>query len=300
MKKITLLVALTMIFAVQAFSQVRTPAPSPASTVKQAVGLTDVTVVYSRPSMKGRTIFGKLVPYGQLWRTGANAVTKITFSTDVTVEGKEVKKGSYAILTKPGAQAWDVNFYAYESGNWSSYTEKEAAVSVNVKSNQMPMSMENFTIGFDEIKGGKASMHMIWDKTIVSLNIDTKVDATVMASIDKALAGPSTGEYYTMGSYLYDSGKEGKDLERALEYVQKATKTDNPRFWQLRKESLILAKLGKMEEAVKVAKASYELAEKAGNKDYMKMNEDSIAKWTKGGKKEKMNKKKKTKESKGK
>jgi hypothetical protein len=283
MKKVQLLLVFALFLAAQSFAQIKTPAPSPTAKVSQMVGLTEFNLEYSRPSMKGRTIFGSgegaLVEYGKWWRTGANRATKLSFDTDVTIGGSEMKKGTYAILTKPGAEKWTVNFYEYKSGSWSSYKEAEPKASFEVKSGKMPMEIETFTIMFGGFGQGTAKLHMMWEKTMVSMAIDTKVDAMVMKNAEKVLAGPSANDYYALGSYMYDSGKEGKDLEKALEYVQKATKVEKPRFWQVRKESLILAKLGKYKDAIKAAKKSLALAEEAKNADYIKMNKNSINEW---------------------
>lgn len=275
------MLALVATFAFSAQAQFRTPAASPSAKVMQMVGLTDITVEYSRPSMRGREVFGGIVPFGEIWRTGANAATKITFSTDVMIGEAQVKAGSYAILSKPGESAWEIMFFPYESGNWGSYVEKTPAHTFKAEAMESPRTKESFTIEFDGFEGGVTSMSFSWDKTMVALTIDTQVDATVTAAMEKMLAGPSASEYYAMGAYLYDSGRTGKDLEKALTYVQKSTQSDNPRFWEVRKEALILAKLGKTKAAIKAATLSKELAEKAGNKDYVRMNEASIAEWSK-------------------
>ncbi len=281
MKRILNLTLLLCAFSMtQMIGQIRTPAPSPFASYTQAIGLGEVTVEYSRPSKKGRDIFGTdaLVPNGKIWRTGANQISKITFTDDMMVEGKEIKAGSYGILTKPDASKWAVHFYPYESGNWSSYVEKDPAVAVEVMTQKMPMTVETFTILFGNLKSDEATMSIMWDDTYVPIKLETEVDSKVMAAIDKTLAGPSAGDYYAAGTYYHDSGK---DLNKALKWVQMATKTDNPRFWQVRRESLILADLGRYTEAIKAAKLSLELATKAGNEDYVKMNNDSIAMWMK-------------------
>lgn len=261
-----------------ALGQIRTPAASPSAKFEQAVGLTNITVEYSRPGVKGRTIFGDLVPFDKVWRTGANQATKITFSDDVTVEGKALSAGSYAILTKPGKMSWDVHFYKHESGNWSSYVEKTPDAVVTVKPIEVPaITVENFFITFANLKSDGALLELIWNHTIVPINIGVETHSKVMAAIDKTLAGPTVGDYYNAGAYLHDSGQ---DLEKALMYVQKATSGDSPRFWQVRKESLILADLGRKAEAIAAAKKSLKLATAAGNDDYVKMNTDSIKKWS--------------------
>lgn len=283
MKKVfyclTFVSAFAFTFINSSYAQIQTPAPSPAAKVKQTVGLTDVTVEYSRPSMRERTIFADngLVPFGEVWRTGANAATKITFGDDVTVGDKELKKGSYAILTKPTASSWDIHFYAYDGGNWGSYREKTPDAVVTSTPQTTPNSIETFLIVFGATTSNSTEMIFLWENTRVGLTIETEVHEKVMAQIDKVLAGPTNGEYYAAGVYMANNDE---DLEKALMYVQKATHAENPRFWQLRQESLILAKLGKKAEAIAVAKKSLELATEAGNKDYIKMNNDSIKEWS--------------------
>jgi hypothetical protein len=276
--------SITLLFvaslATTTFAQIKTPAPSPGAKVWQTVGLTEIEIEYSRPGVKDRTIFAKdgLVPFDKIWRTGANSATKITFSDDVMVDGKELKKGSYAILTMPGATNWAVHFYPYESGSWNSYVEKTPALAVNVKSTKMATKMESFTMGINHITGDAAHLVLAWENTMVAVPIGVEVDKTVMANIETVLAGPSANDYYAAGSYMHDSGK---DLNKALMYVQKATKVDEPKFWQVRRESLILADLGKKKEAIAAAKVSLALAKEAKNDDYVTMNEKSIKEWSK-------------------
>lgn len=282
MKKVNLLLAVCTLLSFSLVAQINTPASSLAATVMQTVGLTDINVEYSRPSKKGRDIFGDkgLVPYDALWRTGANTATKITFSTDVEVEGTALKKGSYAILSTPGKKTWQVHFYAYDGGNWSAYKEKQPAATVSVESmTKKKTEVETFTIEFTDLQdAGIATLAFSWDDLVVPVKINTNVEKTVMKNIEAFLAGPTADDYYRIGAYYHDANK---DLETALEYVRKATNGENPRFWQLRKESLILADLKRYDEAIAVAKRSLELAEKAKNDDYVKMNGDSIKAWGK-------------------
>ncbi len=262
-------------------AQISTPAASPSAKIEQKVGLTDIKIDYSRPSAKGRAIFsGKdpLVPYDNLWRTGANSITKISFSDDVNIEGQSLKKGDYGILTKPSASSWAINFYVYEGSNWSTYITKTPSLSVNVVPKTTNNHVETFTIDINNIETSKATLMFYWEKTVVPVNFSLDVDKAVMANIEKVMAGPSTNDYYNAASYYHDSGK---DLEQALEWVRKATKTDAPKFWQVRKESLILADLGRYKEAIEAAKLSADLAKKADNQEYVKMNEKSISDWMK-------------------
>ncbi|MEM6316239.1 MAG: DUF2911 domain-containing protein [Bacteroidota bacterium] len=281
MKKLlfsTLTLVLVTFFTATTKAQIKTPAPSPMASFTQAIGLSDIKVEYSRPGVKGRAIFGDLVPYGKVWRTGANQVSKITFGADVNIGGKDLKKGAYAILSIPNKESWAVHFYPYESGNWNSYVEKDPAAIVTAKTNMIPVSTENFTIAVDGITDDSGNLEFIWDKTYVSLPMKFEVESKVLAQIEQTLAGPTADEYYAAGNYLLSIGK---DLDKALMYVQKATKTDNPRFWQVRREALILSKLGRTKEAITAAKLSKDLAMKAGNDDYVRMNEKSIAEWSK-------------------
>ncbi len=279
MKKLFLSLFVLACLAGQAFGQIQTPQPSPTSEIKQTVGLTDVHIVYSRPSTKGRTIFAEdgLVPFGDVWRFGANQATKISFGDDVTVGGKAVKGGEYAVLAKPTAKSWEIMFFPYEGGNWGSYREKTPAAVVETESQELPFAIESFTMMLGDLKANSANLYAMWEKTMIAIPVEAEVDSKVMAAIDRVLAGPTANDYYAAGTYYHDAGK---DLNKALEMVQKATKVDNPRFWQVRREALILADLGKTQEAIEAAKKSKELAEKAGNKDYIRMNEKSIKEWT--------------------
>lgn len=279
LKSITTTFVLLLAALSIATGQIRTPAASPSAKVSQTVGLTDIDIEYSRPSAKGRTIFGAngIVPFDKIWRTGANQVTKITFSDAVTVEGKELAKGSYAILTKPGAATWDVHFYAFETGNWGSYVDKEPAAAVTVSPQSLPFNVETFGISVEDISSEGAVLSFIWENVYVGVNVGVEVDSRVMADIDRVMAGPSTNDYFNAGTYMHESGK---DLNKALMYVQKATSGDNPRFWQVRREALILADLGKTKEALATAKKSMMLAKEAGNEDYVRMNEKSIKEWS--------------------
>ncbi|WP_299161814.1 DUF2911 domain-containing protein [uncultured Tenacibaculum sp.] len=260
-------------------AQVKTPAPSPSSKLEQQVGLTDVTLEYSRPGMRGRTIFGDLVPYGKVWRTGANANTKITFSDDVTIDGKELKKGTYALYTKPNKDSWEVIFYS-DAKNWGTpqkWDDSKVALSTTAKVEKMPMKIETFTITIDDIKNSSAVLGMLWENAYVGLKFNTPTDKGVEASIAKIMSGPSAGDYFSSAKYYLD---EGKDIKKAKEWINKAVDMtkDRPRFWYLRQQSLILAKAGDKKAAIAAAKASLAGAEKAGNADYVKMNKEFLTK----------------------
>jgi len=280
MKKIIL--AMTIVLtSLNGIAQVKTPAPSPKSTVEQMVGLTEVTVEYSRPSKKGRTIFGDLVPFGKLWRTGANKNSIVTFSDDVVIKGQTLKKGSYAIFTTPKVDMWEVVFYA-DTENWGTpenWNEKNVALSTNVDAQMLGNAVETFTIGINNIDNNSATLELSWDKTLVAVKFEVPTHKTAMASIEKVLAGPTSGDYFSSAQYFYQSNG---DLNKALEYVNKAIdlNKDKP-FWYTRQKSLIQAKLGDKKGAIETAKISLAAATAAKNDDYVKMNNDSIAEWSK-------------------
>jgi len=278
MKKL-LLSLMVVAFAFSVNAQIKTPAPSPAAKIEQVVGLTDVSIEYSRPSMRGRTIFGNLVPYGKVWRTGANARTKVTFGGDVTIGGKEVKAGTYAIFTIPQEKSWDVIFYTDYAGGGAPATLDESKVAARVTSNvdMMPMDIQSFTISFDDITSSSAVIGMLWEKAYVGVKFEVPTDKTVSAAIDKTLGGPGFGEYYSAATYYLS---EGKDINKAKMWIDKAMSMNKePRFWQLRQQSLIYAKAGDKAGAIKAAKASLAGAEKSGNADYIKMNKESLKEW---------------------
>ncbi|NNK70158.1 MAG: DUF2911 domain-containing protein [Flavobacteriaceae bacterium] len=275
------LIVLFMVFALSftVNAQIETPAPSPFQKVEQVVGLTDVTLEYSRPAMRGRVIFGNLVPYGKVWRTGANTRTKITFSDDVKVGDGELKAGSYGILTVPQADSWDVIFYTEADGGGapSELDESKVAARIRATVQEMPMDIQSFTITFDDLTSSSAVIGFLWEKSYVGVKFEVPTDNKVSAAIDRAMSGPGSGEYYAAAVYYLS---EGKDIAKAKKWMDKAmSMTDNPRFWQLRQQSLIYAAAGDKKAAIEIAKKSLAGAEEAGNADYIKMNKESIAEW---------------------
>ena len=279
MKKLLLIVLMAAV-TFTAEAQINTPAPSPFSKTEQKVGLTDVTLEYSRPSMRGRTIFGDLVPYGKTWRTGANARTKVSFSDDVEIDGQQLKAGTYAIFTKPGEQKWDVFFYTEHDANGApqEWDESKVAAKTTVDVYPLPMPIETFTITLDDLTSNSANLGMMWEKVYVAVPISFPTDAMVEKNIETAMAGsPSADDYYTAAVYYLE---EDKDIEQAKTWMDKAMEMSGGlKFWQLRQQSLIYAKLGDKKGAIKAAKASLEKAKDAGNDDYVKMNTDSLKEW---------------------
>ncbi|MBD3581111.1 DUF2911 domain-containing protein [Flavobacterium selenitireducens] len=283
MKKIIIALAVFIAnYTIEA--QVKTPASSPHATITQVVGLTDVEVDYSRPSLKGRTVYGDLVPFGKVWRTGANNCTTVSFSEDIVIDGKTLKKGKYALYTVPRVDKWDVIFYN-ETSNWGTpetWDESKVALKTSSKPFQMNRSVESFTIDINNLDNNSGVLEIMWEKTLVPVKFEVPTAKTAMASIDKTLNGPSWNDYFSAGTYLYQSNG---DMNKALQYVNKAIElnkeTQKP-FWVTRQKSLIQAKLGDKKGAVETAKSSLAAAQAAKNQDYVKMNTESIAEWSKG------------------
>lgn len=263
-------------------AQIQVPQPSPKQKLEQQVGLTNVQLDYSRPGMRGREIFGNLVPYNERWRTGANDNTRITFDTKVNINGKELKEGTYAIYTVPRQNEWEVIFYT-DSNNWGlpqEWDENKVALRTTAPVQDLPFEMETFTIMIDELKNDSAVLNFIWDDKVAALPFKVPTDERAMSSIERVMKGPSAGDYFAAATYYHD---EKKDLNKAYEWINKAVELGNPdAYWVLRRKSLIEADMGKKQEAIATAKKSLAAAQKAGNKDYIKMNQDSIKEW--GGK----------------
>ncbi len=279
MKKL-FLVALVISASFVVNAQIETPAPSPLQKIEQKVGLTDISVEYSRPGVKNRKIFGGLVPYGELWRTGANKNTMITFSDDVTIEGNKLKAGAYAIFVTPNKTTWEVNFYS-DTENWGTpekWDASKVAAKATVKAEAIPAKIETFTIMFDDIKNSEVVLGMLWESTYVGVKINVPTNDKVSKNISRVMNGPEAGDYYASARYYLE---EGKDINKAVTWIDKAIEmtNDEPRFWYLRQQSLIHAKAGKTKTAIKAAKASLAAAEKAGNQDYVKMNKDALKEW---------------------
>lgn len=281
MKKIfTTLAICALMISVDA--QVQTPAASPAAEFEQKVGLTDIEVEYSRPNVNGRAIFGNLVPYDKIWRTGANMNSTISFSDDVVIDGQKVKAGKYAIYTKPSPKSWEVYFYTdHENpGTPEKWDDSKVAAKTTVEAHTMPMKMETFTMLIDEIHADHAMLGMIWDNVYVGVKIEVPTEQKVMASIDATMkSSPTAQDYMSAANYYFTANK---DIKQAKTWFDEAMKNNkDPKFWQLRQQSLIYAKAGDTKGAISLAQRSLDAAKKAGNTDYIKMNEDSIKEWSK-------------------
>ena len=279
MKKLLYLLALSIGSLQLTSAQILTPAASPEQTIIQKVGLTDVTVRYARPSMHGRTIFGDLVPYGALWRTGANQNTTVSFSEAVEIGGGELAAGTYAIYTKPGETAWEVYFYT-DTDNWGNPADWDPAkVAARLKVTVQPIknAVETFTISFDQLESDAVMLSLFWEHVYVAVPVKFMTDKAVMASIEQTMEGPSSGDYYNAAVYYLNADK---DMNVAKQWIDKSiAMRTSPAFWYYRQQSLIYAKSGDKKGAIAAAKMSLDLAREAGNNDYVKMNEKAIKEW---------------------
>lgn len=280
MKRIIILLAL-VIANLTVQSQIKTPQASPKAIVNQMVGLTTFEIDYARPGMKARPIFGDLVPFGKLWRTGANANTIVSFSDDVTIDGKILKKGKYALYTIPKADNWEFIFYT-AIDNWglpANFEETKVALRANAKPEMLNRNVENFTISINNLDNNFAHLEISWEKTIVALKIEVPTQKNTLASIEKMMSGPSAADYFAAAQFYQQSNG---DMTKALTYVNKALELNTQKpYWYNREKSLIQAKLGDKKGAIETAKISLAAAEVAKNADYVKMNKDSIAEWSK-------------------
>lgn len=280
MKKYTLLCMLLISGVLSA--QIAVPQVSPVSKVEQTVGLTQMSLEYNRPSAKGRAVYGDLVPYGKNWRTGANANSTITFSQDVTINGKSLAKGKYALYTTPKADSWDIIFYK-DSDNWGlpeNWLEENVALKTSAKPESLNRLVETFTISFNNVSTDATNLELSWEKTLVSIKIEVPTQKAVLKSIADIMNGPTAKDYYASAQYYYQSNT---DISKALLWVNQSISLSGEKvpFWYYRLKSLIQFKSGDKKGAIETAKLSLAGATAEKNDDYIKQNKDSIELWSK-------------------
>lgn len=259
-------------------AQLNTPAPSPFSKIEQMIGLTNVTVAYSRPGMRGREIMGELVPYGKLWRTGANRATKISFDDPMSIGGQRLEAGDYALFSIPGKNEWTIIISSKGDQNGiAEYKEEEDAARFTVTPQKTKETYETFTIMFSDIDNHSAMMNLMWENTKVQIPIeDYDLDEVVMAQIKEAMpkAGDNDNMYYAAASYYFNNNK---DMEQAAAWIDRAAEINDQKYWVLHLQAKIHAALNNDQKAKDAAQKSMQLAEKAGNPDYVKLNRDLIS-----------------------
>jgi hypothetical protein len=270
MKKLLLGLATLSIFSLAQAQVLKTPSPSTLQTVKQEFGLGSIELSYSRPNAKGRTIFGDLVPYGAVWRTGANNATTLNFSDEVIIGGKKIPAGKYGLLTIPGAAEWTVIITKQlDVTSPSAYKQDMDVVRVTVPTTQLPFPIESFMILFEKVNSSSLELMIIWEQTAVSLPIKVDVDAKIMSQIDN-LMNADNRPYFNAAMYYMDNNK---DLNKAAEWLDKATAQSPNAYWVWYQKARCLALLGKKAEAMVASKKSLDLAVAGKNPDYVTLNE---------------------------
>jgi hypothetical protein len=275
MRKLLFLLAITGSLIHSSTAQtVKTPSPSTPQFVKQDFGLSAIELSYSRPNIKGRKIFGDLVPFGKVWRTGANQATTLSFGDPITINGTTIPAGKYGLLSIPGADQWTLIItHQLDVTSPAAYKPDQDVLRVNVAPHQLPFSIETFTIMFSNVNASSCTLDLLWDNTFLSLPISTDIDSKVMAQIDNAM-NKDTHPYYAAAFYYLENGK---DLNKALEWFDKAIAQDPTAFFAVYQKARCLAKLGRKQDAIATAKKSIELATQANNTDYVTLNQKLIA-----------------------
>ncbi|HKO81689.1 MAG TPA: DUF2911 domain-containing protein [Chitinophagaceae bacterium] len=251
-------------------AQLKTPAPSPTQTIKQDFGLSSVELSYSRPGVKGRKIFGDIVPFGSVWRTGANSATTISFGDEVTIGGTKIPAGKYGLLTIPDKKSWTIIITKQtDVTSPSGYKPEMDVARVTANVSKTKASTESFTMQFANLKPTSCELQMTWDKSAVVLPISTEIDSKIMASIESAMKTDKP-PYFQAAMYYMDNGK---DLKQALTWFNKAAEAQPNAYWVQHQWANCLAKLGQKSEAKTAALKSKELAAAAKNEDYVKLND---------------------------
>lgn len=275
MQKILLLSAICCSILLSASAQtLRTPSPSVPQFIRQDFGLSTIELSYSRPGVKGRKIFGDLVPYDKVWRTGANQATTLTFGDTVTIGGATIPPGKYGLLTIPGAGQWTfIITHQTDVTNPAAYRQDQDIVRVQATPHRLRIPVETMTLDFSNVTSSSCDLDLLWDDVFVSIPITTDTDAKVMAQI-AAIMHRDTHPYYQAAFYYLENGK---DLNKALEWFDKAIAQDPAAYFAVYQKARCLAKLGRKQEAIAAAKQSIDLAKQANNNDYVALNQKLIA-----------------------
>jgi hypothetical protein len=275
MKKLLLSGVLAGYLCMPSMAQtIKTPAPSTPQYVKQDFGLSSIELSYSRPGVKGRKIFGDLVPFGKVWRTGANQATTLTFGDAVTIGGTKIPAGKYGLLSIPGADEWTIIItHQLDVTSPAAYKPDQDVVRLTAKAHDLPFNVETFTILFADVTSTSCNLQIIWDNMLVMVPITTDIDSKIMAQIDNAM-NKDNHPYYTAAMYYLDNGK---DLNKALEWFDKALTQDPTAFFVAYQKARCQARLGKKQDAIATAKKAIDLAKQANNSDYVALNEKLIA-----------------------
>lgn len=263
-------IAVFFIFIAETQSQVKLPSPSPTQTIRQEFGLGTIELSYSRPAAKDRRVFGDLVPYGKLWRTGANAATKLVFSDPVEIAGKRLPAGTYALYTIPGEENWEVIINkGFKNSGTEGYKESEDLVRFKTEPTKTKTKTETFTIQFADLRPESCALHLLWEKKLIVIPVTTNIRQKIQAQINAAML--TDKKPYWEAAQFYNEYE--KNLNRALENVNKATDANPKAFWMFLYKAKIQKEMGDIAGATLSSKISLMLSKEAKNDDYVSMNE---------------------------
>jgi Protein of unknown function (DUF2911) len=273
-KKLLFCALAVSVFALADAQQLTTPQPSPTQTLKQNFGLSSIELSYSRPGMKGRKVFGDLVPFGKVWRTGANGATTLTFGEEVIIGGTKIAAGKYGLLSIPEKDEWTIIISKQtDVTSPDAYKQDQDVVRVKATPMPLPFPIETFTISFDDMKGNSCNIGIMWEQMYLAIPITSEVEAKVMKQIDNVM-NKDNRPYYSAAQYYFDNGK---DLNQALTWVNKAVEAaPKAQPWVHTLKTKILAKLGKKAEAIAAAKNAIQIAKDTNFLDFVKQNEDVL------------------------
>jgi tetratricopeptide (TPR) repeat protein len=261
-------------FAIQA-QGLKTPAPSPLQVIKQDVGLGTLELSYSRPSLKGRKMFGDMEKYGMVWRTGANGATILTVSDEISIGGTKLPAGKYGLLSIPDPKEWTfIITKQLDVTSGAAYKQDQDIVRVKVKTEKSPVKTETLTMQFGNLKNNGCDLLLMWEDVSLKLPITTDVDSKVLAQIDENMKTDKPA-YFAAALYYYETNK---DINKALEWINKAVEQQPDAFWVVHQQANILAKANKKQEAIAAANKSMTLAKAAKNDNYVVMNQKLLAK----------------------
>lgn len=263
-----------ILFVCAANAQLKTPPASSFQSVKQSFALSEISVEYSRPNVNKRTVYGGLVPFDKIWRTGANASTKITFGEDVKINGKDLPAGTYALLSIPGRNNWELLFYSDTriGANVAAYDKSKEVLRVNAKPQKINWFFETFTVLFTDVKPNSLNVDLVWENTKVSFNVSAEIDARIMASIDDAMTGDKP-PYFQAAAYYYDNNK---DLSKALNWANTAAEQNPNAYWIQALKAKIELKKGDKKAAAVTAQKVIDLATEGKNNDYVAIGKDLL------------------------
>jgi hypothetical protein len=219
------------------------PQASPPATLKQQVGITDIEINYNRPGMKGRKVFGGLVPYGQIWRTGANTATKITFSTPVKFGGADIPAGTYELFSIPGEKEWTLIVHKNMS-QWGSYSydQKNDVARVTAKAERLEQPVESFAFGFNDLRDDGATLNLMWEHTRVPVHIAVDTVGMLEPQIEAVMASNAEKKpYFGAAMFYYENNH---NLAKALEWMNAAVAKSPGQNWMIYRKGLILEKMG--------------------------------------------------------